>query len=127
MKHRVWATGLALGLGSLIAVTTSAAGSASGAGLAAGPGTARGAVRSIEFIGVPAPTTPEQKTDVYSAAQAKVTYANGSVRTFPLAYHQLMATGEKVTGQSVGGLFDVNDQPIMDANGQITSILSAAV
>lgn len=121
MKHRVWATGLALGLGSLIAVTTSAAGSASGAGLAAGPGTARGAVRSIEFIGMPAPTTPEQKTDVYSAAQAKVTYANGSVRTFPLAYHQLMATGEKVNGQSVGGLFDVNDQPIMDANGQITS------
>ena len=72
MKHRVWATGLALGLGSLIAVTTSAAGSASGAGLAAGPGTARGAARSIEFIGMPAPTTPEQKTDVYSAAQAKV-------------------------------------------------------
>jgi secreted PhoX family phosphatase len=84
-------------------------------------GTPSSTVQSVEFIGMDAPSTPAQKADIYSAAQAKVTYSNGQTRIYDLKYHQLMATGDSVNGKVVGGLFDVNDAPINDTLGQIAS------
>ena len=81
----------------------------------------RGAVKSVEFIGMDAPATPQEKADVYTDAQLKVTYRNGRSKTFDLKYHQLMATTDVISGQPVGGLYDVNDTPITDASGQVTS------
>ncbi|MBI1283393.1 MAG: DUF839 domain-containing protein [Thiobacillus sp.] len=78
-------------------------------------------VKSVEFIGMNAPSTPEQKADVYTTAKVKVTYRNGKSDTINLKYHQLMATTDVINGKSVGGLFDHNDDPIDDALGQITS------
>lgn len=69
-------------------------------------------VRSVEFIGMDAPSTPNQKASVYSSAKVRVTTATGAMRTYALAYNQLMATGR---------LFDPTMQPLMDANGQIAS------
>ncbi len=78
-------------------------------------------VKSIEFVGMSAPATPEQKASVYSAAKAKLTYQGGGTETVDLAYHQLMATGEKINGKVVGGLYDAAGKPLMDARGQIAS------
>jgi secreted PhoX family phosphatase len=78
-------------------------------------------VKSVEFIGMDAPSTPEQKADVYTTAKVKVTYRNGKSDTINLKYHQLMATTDVINNKLVGGLFDHNDDPINDAQGQITS------
>ncbi|PKQ24215.1 MAG: hypothetical protein CVT65_04245 [Actinobacteria bacterium HGW-Actinobacteria-5] len=123
MSKRALAAGVAFGL-----VATLAGGQAA----LAGPGRNTGgehpgkgrdgaAVKSVEFIGMDPPATPEQKADIYSSAKIKVTYANRRTQILDLAYHQLMATGETVNGKVVGGLYDVNDQPLTDDNGQIAS------
>lgn len=41
-------------------------------------------VKSVEFIGMPAPSTPSEKADVYTTAQVKVTFQNGKSRTDPM-------------------------------------------
>jgi hypothetical protein len=79
------------------------------------------AVKSVEFIGMPAPSTAAEKADVYTTAQMKVTYQNGKSRTYALKYHQLMATGDVVKQRVVGGLYDANGTPLYDALGQIAS------
>lgn len=78
-------------------------------------------VRSVEFIGMDAPRTPNEKASVYTTAKVKVTFASGTTRTHGLKYNQLMATGQRVGGNVVGGLFNVKNQPLRDANGQIAS------
>jgi secreted PhoX family phosphatase len=78
-------------------------------------------VKSVEFIGMAAPVTPEEKADVYTAAQVKISYRHGESKTIALKYHQLMATTDVINGKTVGGLYDVNDDPISDALGQLTS------
>jgi hypothetical protein len=79
------------------------------------------AVKSVEFIGMPSPATVDEKTDIYTKAQVKYTYANGKARTFDLKYHQLMATTEEINGKVVGGLFDQHDAPLTDDDGQMAS------
>jgi len=71
------------------------------------------AVKSVEFIGMAPPATLDERTDIYTGAQMKVTYRNGKVKTYDLKYNQLMATTEEVNGKLVGGLFDVNGDPIL--------------
>ncbi len=81
----------------------------------------KAAVKSVEFFSMAPPSTPDQKTDVYSTAKVKVTQKNGRSTTYDLAYNQLMATGDTVNGKVVGGLIDVNGDPITDDLGQINS------
>lgn len=79
-------------------------------------------VKSVEFIGMPAPATPADKADIYSNAQTKVTYRNGESRTCNLKYHQLMATTDVINGKLVGGLYNASDEPILDlVNEQVNS------
>jgi len=117
MSRRALALGVALGLGTTLAAVPALAGPP----LDDGPEAPKGAVRSVEFLGMDAPSTVAQKADIYSEAKAKVTYANGRSETLALAYHRLMTTGDTIDGTVVGGLYDVNDQPITDALGQIAS------
>ena len=78
-------------------------------------------IKKVEFYGMPAPATNEQKTDIYSSAKLRVTYTDGTSRAYPLAYQELMGTTDLVDGQMVGGLYDHVDAPIDDANGQLAS------
>jgi secreted PhoX family phosphatase len=78
-------------------------------------------VRSVEFFGMPAPVTPEEKADVYSRAEMKILYENGVDRTLTLRYHRIMATTDMIGGSQVGGLFDSKDAPVMDSDGQMAS------
>lgn len=78
-------------------------------------------VKSVEFIGMPAPSSVDERADIYSKAQMKVTYRSGKSKTYDLKYHQLMATADLIKGNIVGGLWDHNDTPITDAYGQMAS------
>jgi len=87
----------------------------------AGSADAASAVKSVEFIGMPAPVTADEKTDIYSTAQMKVVYRNGKSQTYDLSYHELMGTADAINGHVVGGLYDDHEHPLTDADGQISS------
>lgn len=78
-------------------------------------------VRSVEFVGMDAPATVDEKADVYTKAKMIETDRRGHSRTVDLKYHQLMATTDVVAGQVVGGLFDVHGAPLTDGDGQMAS------
>lgn len=81
----------------------------------------KGALKSVEFIGMPAPATADEKSDIYTAARLRVTDKSGETKTYALKYHQLMGTTDTVRGKVVGGLFDVNGDPLTDEYGQMAS------
>ena len=87
----------------------------------AGSADAAPTVKSVEFIGMPAPVTADEKTDIYSKARMKVIYRNGKSRTYDLSYHELMGTADSIAGHTVGGLYDYHDHPLADTYGQIAS------
>jgi secreted PhoX family phosphatase len=78
-------------------------------------------VTSVEFIGMDAPTTAEQKADMYSAAKVKFTYDDGTSKTYDLAYHKLFDTTDVVGGNVVGGLFNSAGGALTDNDGQMAS------
>jgi secreted PhoX family phosphatase len=79
-------------------------------------------VSSVEFIGMPPPSTVEERADIYTKAQVKVTHRNGKSETFDLKYHSLASTTEVVGGNVVGGLFDSGGRPIDPlGSGQLAS------
>jgi secreted PhoX family phosphatase len=78
-------------------------------------------VQSVEFIGMPAPSTNAQRADAYTTAQMKVTYQGGASKTYNLKYNAIVKTGEKVNNKVVGGLWNSQDAPISDFYGQIAS------
>jgi len=78
-------------------------------------------IQSVEFIGMDAPATVDEKSDIYTAAKLKVTDEKGGTKTYDLKYHQLMGTTDTINGKVVGGLFDVNGNPLTDAYGQMAS------
>jgi hypothetical protein len=85
------------------------------------PACASPPVKSVEFIGMDPPASVEEKADIYTKAKVKITYKNGKTETHDLKYHQLMATTETVDGKLVGGLHDVNGDPLTDIDGPMAS------
>jgi secreted PhoX family phosphatase len=71
---------------------------------------------NVEFIGMNAPTTPEDMAKSYSNASVKITYNDGSVKEFPLSYKTLFKSTDKFNGIEAGTPIDVNDKPIMDTS-----------
>jgi secreted PhoX family phosphatase len=103
----------------VIAVAT-----ALGTGLVAQPSCADPRTQSVEFIGMPAPATADEKADIYTKAQVKITRKHGKNETIDLKdlkYHQLMATTETVGGGLVGGLYDAQGNPLTDNDGPMAS------
>jgi secreted PhoX family phosphatase len=78
-------------------------------------------IKTVEFIGMDSPATAEEKADIYTGAKMTVTYKTGETETYDLQYHQLMATTEVIKGKVVGGLYDVNNEPLTDEYGQMAS------
>jgi secreted PhoX family phosphatase len=73
-------------------------------------------VSSVEFIGMNAPSTLEQRASVYTEAKVKINYSNGTSKIRPLEYKQLFATTDVINGKVAGGLYDVAGQPLMDTS-----------
>jgi secreted PhoX family phosphatase len=78
-------------------------------------------VQSVEFFGMPAPSTPAEKAGIYTKAKVRYTYVNGKTEDFDLVYHQLMGTTDSLNGKVIGGLYDVDGKPLNDKDGQMAS------
>jgi secreted PhoX family phosphatase len=88
---------------------------------AVGPASIHAPVKSVEFIGMPAPSTVDERADIYTAARMKVTYPNGTSKIYDLKYHRVMTTTDEINGRVVGGLWNSADVPLTDAYGQLAS------
>ena len=86
-----------------------------------GPVSGQSNAVAVEFFGMPAPSTVDERADVYTAAKVKITYANGKSRILDLKYHTLTNTTAQIGDAVVGGLFDANDAPLTDSFGQLAS------
>ncbi len=86
-----------------------------------GPVSANGNGFAVEFFGMPSPSTVEERADIYTKAQAKITYVNGTSKLVDLKYHTLTNTTDNIGGEIVGGLFDANESPLLDSYGQMAS------
>ena len=86
---------------------------------AACPGTATPS--SLEFIGMAAPASADEKASAYTSAKARMTCSDGSTAEVPLRYHTLFRTADEVGDAVVGGLFDAPGRPLMDRDGQLAS------
>lgn len=73
-------------------------------------------VKSVEFVGMPAPSTPDDMAKLYSSASLQVTYTDGSVRSFPLTYKTLFKSTDKVGSTIAGVSVDAKGNPIMDTS-----------
>lgn len=71
-------------------------------------------VKSVEFVGMPAPSTAADMARLYTTASVKVTYSDGSSKSFPLSYKKLFKSTDKVGGTIAGVAVDAKGNPIMD-------------
>ena len=83
------------------------------------------AVTSVEFSHTPAPSAAEvdKMASTYSSSVAKVTYQDGSVKTYPLQFHTLFSVDDKINDvkgikHPAGQLFDHKMQALKDPMGQ---------
>ena len=75
--------------------------------------------RSVEFIGMPAPTTAAAQATTTVESSLAVTYDDGTSQTFKLGYQPLFFTGDRVPDGAggttlAGGYYDIAGKPIMD-------------
>ncbi|UJF35052.1 alkaline phosphatase PhoX [Paenibacillus hexagrammi] len=73
-------------------------------------------VKSVEFVGMAAPSTPQEMAQVYSGASLHVTYTDGTVKSFPLTYKTLFKSDESINGTIAGVAIDKSGKPIMDTS-----------
>jgi secreted PhoX family phosphatase len=73
-------------------------------------------VKSVEFIGMSAPSTVQEMASLYTNASLQVTYSDGSTRSFPLTYKRLFKTDEAINGTIAGVAVDAKGNPIMDTS-----------
>ncbi len=92
-----------------------------GPALAVCPGADPSNLRSVEFIGMPPPATSAEKADAYSSAVMRATCAGGETTDYPLRYHEIFATTDRVGASVVGGLFNAAGEPLTDNDGQMAS------
>jgi len=84
----------------------------------------KAAVKSVRFIGMPAPTLndPEKMASVDVDSAMQVTFDDGKTHKMGLGYHTFFVTGDRVpdgNGHTVvtGGYYDINNKPIMNTDG----------
>ena len=75
----------------------------------------------VEFTGMPAPATAEEKADIYTSATLRMICPDGSAVERPLRYHPIFATGDRVGEAVVGGLFNGAGAALTDRDGQLAA------
>ncbi|MFW2177551.1 MULTISPECIES: PhoX family protein [unclassified Moraxella] len=80
-------------------------------------------IKSVEFVGMPAPTlaNPAEMATVHVASKLKASFTDGTNQEYKLAYQPFFKTGDKISdgkGGTIiaGGYFDINNKPIMDSS-----------
>lgn len=77
-------------------------------------------VKSVEFIGMTAPETAEQRAAAYTTAKVKVTFKSGGSRVYDLHYNALFHNTDTIGGVTAGAAYDVTGTPLLDSNGNPT-------
>ena len=67
---------------------------------------AESAVNSVEFTPTLAPETDAERTTLYTRSSAIVTYSDGSTKSFPLTYHTLYHSADKIGHWQAGAIVD---------------------
>ncbi len=78
------------------------------------------AVTKVDFIGMDAPATTEQKADMYSGARVVYTFESGATAEYQLQYHKILDTTTTAGGNVVGGLYSAVGS-LGDNDGQMAS------
>lgn len=88
--------------------------------------TASDTVKSVQFIGMDAPKTLDERAQAYTKAYVEVTYSNGTKKKLPLSYQTLYKTTDEIGGINPGLAIDVHGKPIMDTSvaGQSVPFIS---
>jgi hypothetical protein len=75
----------------------------------------------VEFTGMPAPATADEKADGYTRATLGMTCSDGQTTEYGLQYHPISATTNRVGEAVVGGLFNAAGEALTDRDGQLAS------
>lgn len=76
-------------------------------------------IEFVKFNGMAAPSTIDEMVKTYTTATVDVKYSDGKIKTFPLSYHYLFKSEDKVAavnGEKIpaGTPIDVKGNPIID-------------
>jgi hypothetical protein len=87
-------------------------------------------VVKVDFTATPAPTSGDDLLKTYTNSVAKVTFADGKTRDYPLSYVSLFKNTDKIAtvkGKKVaaGQIFDKNMNPVMEPQGDPAIIETA--
>ena len=76
-------------------------------------------IKSTWFVGMDAPSTDEERADIYSSAKFVVLYSDNTIREYPLEFKTLFNNIDKVGSNpyEAGRLFDVDGNSLLDAYG----------
>ncbi|WP_284035752.1 alkaline phosphatase PhoX [Neobacillus sp. 114] len=78
-----------------------------------------GKIKSVEFIGMDAPKTDQEKNNLmYTRASVKVTYNDGTKKTVPLSYETLFRPGDVINGNTAGVTINAKGEIMTKANGK---------
>ncbi len=77
-------------------------------------------LKRIEFIGMEAPKTAVHMSSMYTTAEVKFVYADGTEKRVPLTYHMLYTNLDRVGSNpyEAGRLYDVNGIGLVDPYGK---------
>jgi secreted PhoX family phosphatase len=83
-------------------------------------GATRAGVAFVEFLGMPAPETADQRAKAYTTAKAKITYRDSSTRTVDLAFGEVYNNVDQIDtqGNPSGTVYDGRGNPILDPAGK---------
>ena len=74
-------------------------------------------LESVEFIGMGAPDTPEERSQAYTNAKVVWHLSNGRSIVNDLRYEVLHFNTTTIDGVTAGALYDVDGNPLLDSNG----------
>ena len=75
-------------------------------------------IQLVEFIGMKAPQTPGERSKAYTDARVKVTYRDGTEKTFGLTYNVLHYNTTSIDGVTAGMLYEKDGTPLLDHDGR---------
>ena len=74
-------------------------------------------LRSVEFTGMPAPSSDQERASAYTTASVTYTYSDGSKKTAALNFKPLYSSLDTITGVTGGHVYDANGKVLLDVNG----------
>lgn len=72
---------------------------------------------SVEFSGMPAPSTDQERTSAYTTASVTYVYSDGSKKTSALSFKPLYSSLDVISGVTGGQVYDINGNVLLDDNG----------